>query len=102
MYAVVRTGGKQYRVEPGQRVAVERLGEPGAEVTLETVLVVDGDRVLATPQQLGGAHVQARVVGDAKGPKIRGFTYKPKTRQRRRFGHRQHYSVLEITEISAG
>ena len=103
MYAVIRTGGKQYRVEPGQRVEVERLGaEAESEVELTPVLLVDGERVLATPADLGGVSVRARVVGDAKGPKIRGFTYKNKTNQRRRWGHRQHYSVIEITDITAG
>jgi large subunit ribosomal protein L21 len=103
MYAVIRTGGKQYRVEPGQRLEVERLGvESDSEVELAPVLVVDGDRVLATPADLGGASVRARIVGDAKGPKIRGFIYKNKTNQRRRWGHRQHYSVIEVTEITPG
>jgi len=103
MYAVIRTGGKQYRVEPGQRLEVERLGaESDAEVELAPVLLVDGDRVRATPADLGGATVRARIVGDAKGPKIRGFVYKNKTNQRRRWGHRQHYSVIEVTEITPG
>ena len=103
MYAVIRTGGKQYRVEPGQRLEVERLGaEAESEVELAPVLVVDGERVLATPADLGGASVRARIVGDAKGPKIRGFIYKNKTNQRRRWGHRQHYSVIEVTEITPG
>jgi large subunit ribosomal protein L21 len=101
MYAVITTGGKQYRVEEGEQLAVERLGSSG-EVDLAPVLVVDGDRVLATPAQLEAAKVTARVVGDARGPKIDGFTYKPKTNQRRRWGHRQRYSVIEITAISAG
>jgi large subunit ribosomal protein L21 len=101
MYAVITTGGKQYRVEEGEQLAVERLGTSG-EVDLAAVLVVDGDRVLATPDQLQAAKVTARVVGDARGPKIDGFTYKPKTNQRRRWGHRQRYSVIEITGISAG
>ena len=104
MYAVIRTGGKQYRVEEGQRLEVERLGvDAGNEVELSPVLVVDGDRVLATPDQLGPARVTARVLdADAKGTKIRGFTYKPKTNQRRRWGHRQRHSVIEITGIAAG
>jgi len=103
MYAVIRTGGKQYRVEPGQRLEVERLGaEEDSEVELAPILVVDGERVLATPADLGGVSIKARVVGDSKGPKIRGFTYKNKTNQRRRWGHRQHYSVIEITGIDAG
>lgn len=102
MYAVVRTGGKQYRVEEGQRLSVERTGEPGAEVELTPVMLVDGDRVLATPEQLSGAKVSARVVAESKGRKINGFTYKPKARVRRRWGHRQIRSTIEITGISAG
>jgi len=101
MYAVIRTGGKQYRVSEGDRLEVERLGVEG-ELVLDPVLVVDGDTVLATPAELAGASVTARVVGDAKGPKITGFTYKPKTNQRRRWGHRQRYDVIEITSIDRG
>ncbi len=102
MYAVIRTGGKQYRVEAGQRLEVERVGEEGAEVDLAPVLVVDGERVLSTPAQLANTTVRGRVLGEAKGPKIRGFTYKPKSNQRRRWGYRQRYSTVEITEISPG
>src|SRR5262249_36147093 len=103
MYAVVQTGGKQYRVEQGQRLQVERVGaDPGAEVQLAPVLLVDGDRVLATPGQLGAAKVTARVVEDGKGPKIHASTYKAKSNQRRRWGHRQRYSLLEITAIATG
>jgi large subunit ribosomal protein L21 len=101
MYAVIKSGGKQYRVEEGEQLAVERLGASG-EVELSPVLVVDGDRVLATPKDLEAARVSARVVSDARGPKITGFTYKPKTNNRRRWGHRQRLSVIEITAISAG
>jgi large subunit ribosomal protein L21 len=101
MYAVISSGGKQYRVEEGQQLAVERLGSAG-EVDLAPVLVVDGDRVLATPDQLAAASVRARVVGDARGPKIDGFTYKPKANQRRRFGHRQKYTTIEIDRIERG
>lgn len=100
MYAVIATGGKQYRVQQGQRLAVEQLGvDHGAEVQLTPVLIVDGDRVLATPSELAGASVSARVVGAINGPKITGFTYKNKTNQRRRWGHRQHYAEIEITGI---
>lgn len=103
MYAVIQTGGKQYRVEPGQRLEVERLGvEHQAELRLRPVLVVDGDTVLARPDQLEAATVTARVLGETKGRKIRGFTYKAKTNQRRRWGHRQQHSLIEITSISAG
>ncbi len=103
MYAVIKTGGKQEKVEAGQILNVEKLGkEVGAEVTLTPVLVVDGDTVLATPAQLSGASVTAKVVGEAKGPKITGFRYKNKSNQRKRWGHRQHYSAIEITGISKG
>jgi large subunit ribosomal protein L21 len=102
MYAVIKTGGKQERVAEGDRVRVERLGvDEGAEVQFTPVLVVDGDTVLAGPQ-VGGASVSARVVGEEKGPKIRGFTYKNKSNQRKRWGHRQKYSTIEITGITRG
>lgn len=102
MYAVVATGGKQYRVEEGQRLEVERLGEPGAEVELRPVLFVDGDVVAATPDQLAGVSVTARIVDEHRGKKIDGFTYKPKTNQRRRYGHRQTLATIEITGIRRG
>jgi len=103
MYAVIATGGKQERVTEGQRVQVELLGvDDGTEVRFDPVLLVDGDDVLATPAQLPGASVSATVVGQAKGPKINGFTYKRRTNQRRHFGHRQHYTMVEITKIARG
>jgi large subunit ribosomal protein L21 len=101
MYAVIQTGGKQHRVAEGERLDVELLkAAEGDEVTLRPVLVVDGDSVLATPQQLSDVSVSARIVGEAKGPKITGFTYKNKSRSRRRWGHRQRYATIEITGIS--
>jgi large subunit ribosomal protein L21 len=101
MYAVVRTGSSQERVEEGQVVRVDRRDdEVGATVTLVPVLVVDGDRVLAGAS-LDGATVTAKVLGEEQGPKIRGLTYKAKTRQRRRWGHRQRYTTVEITTIRA-
>ena len=103
MYAVITTGGKQAKVAEGQRLDVELLGaEVGADVTFTPVLVVDGATVMSRPGDLAGASVSARVVGEAKGPKVRGFTYKNKTNQRRRWGHRQHYSTIEITGITKG
>jgi len=99
MYAVIKTGGKQYRVAEGETLDVERLGTDG-DVTFAPVLVVDGEQVLSTPGQLATASVTARVVGDAKGPKIRGLTYKNKTNSRRRWGHRQKYTTIEITGIT--
>ncbi len=102
MYAVIATGGKQYKVESGQVLDVERLGAEVGEVELRPVLVVDGASVLATPSQLGSATVKAKVVGESKGPKIDGFTYKPKSNNRRRWGHRQKYTTIEITAITKG
>lgn len=100
MYAVVKTGGKQERVALGQSLQVELLGVgPGSEVELDPVLVVDDDRVLATPSELSGVVVSATVLGEDLGPKIRGFTYAAKTRHRRRWGHRQRYSTVQITSI---
>ncbi|MHB1130729.1 MAG: 50S ribosomal protein L21, partial [Ilumatobacteraceae bacterium] len=74
----------------------------GTEVRFTPVLVVDGSKVLSTPDQLAKATVTAKVIGMAAGPKIDGFTYKNKTNQRRRYGHRQKYSVIEITNIAKG
>jgi large subunit ribosomal protein L21 len=103
MYAVIASGGKQEKVAQGETVQVELLGVAnGEEVRFEPVLLVDGDTVLATPEQLKGATVVGRVVGIAGGPKIDGFTYKRRTNQRRRYGHRQKYSVVEITSIAKG
>ena len=72
------------------------------KVELTPVLLVDGDTVLAGPKALNKAKVTAKVVGEAKGPKITGFTYKNKSNQRKRWGHRQRYSTIEITGISKG
>ncbi|MEY3681351.1 MAG: 50S ribosomal protein L21 [Ilumatobacteraceae bacterium] len=103
MYAVIATGGKQVRVAQGQQVHVELLGaDQGATVDFTPVLVVDGDNVLATPDQLAKVKVSGRIVGTATGPKIDGFTYKRRTNQRRRYGHRQKYQVVEITSIAKG
>jgi large subunit ribosomal protein L21 len=102
MYAVIRTGGKQYRVAEGDRVQVERLGDVGTDVELQPVLLVDGDTTLATPDQLSGVSVSAKIVGEAKGPKIIGFTYKNKSNERKRWGHRQQLATIEITGIKKG
>lgn len=102
MYAVISTGGKQYRVAEGDTLDVERLGPVDGEVELRPVLLVDGDAVVAAPGDLAKAAVRAKVIGESKGPKITGFTYKNKTNQRTRWGHRQKYDTIEITSISKG
>ena len=98
---MIKTGGKQERVEEGQTLSVEKLGLAfGADVSFQPILVVDGETVLARPDQLQASTVSARVVGESAGPKIHGFKYKPKARTRRHWGHRQHYTTIEITGIS--
>jgi large subunit ribosomal protein L21 len=99
VYAVIATGGKQYRVEPGQQITVERLdGEPGDSVELQAVLVVD-DGEVTTGSALDGRHVTATIVGHDKAPRIRVFTYKNKSRQHKRRGHRQHRTSVRIDKI---
>ena len=106
MYAVIRTGGKQYKVESGQQLAVEKLSvdgaaaTEGAELELAPLMLVDGDTVLATPSQLGKATVKVRVVGDTKGKKIRIYHYHPKHNWSRRAGHRSHQTLIEIDKIA--
>jgi large subunit ribosomal protein L21 len=102
MYAVIKTGGRQYRVEEGQVIDVNRIGDVDATETLTPVLLVDGEKVLATPDQLSKAKVGIKVVEDTRGPKINGFTYKNKSNQRKRWGHRQAISRIEVTSIKAG
>ncbi|MGO9195846.1 MAG: 50S ribosomal protein L21 [Acidimicrobiales bacterium] len=100
MYAVINTGGKQARVEVGEQVDVELIAsEAGEEVRLIPILLVDGAEVVTDAAALAASSVTATVVGETKGPKITGFTYKAKSRQRRRYGHRQRYTTLEITGI---
>ena len=101
MYAVIATGGKQEKVTEGQRLEVELLRgqDEGAEVSFTPILLVDGEDVV-TGSGLANASVAARVIGETKGPKIRGFTYKNKSNQRRRWGHRQKYTTIEITSIT--
>ena len=100
MYAVIRTGGKQYRVSEGERLDVERVGADGGELSFTPLLLVDGDSVVSAAADLATASVSARVVGDAKGPKIDAGTYKNKSNSMRRWGHRQKYTTIEITGIS--
>ena len=100
MYAVISTGGKQYRVTEGERLEADLLADPDATAEQAPLLIDDGDRVVASAKDLAKAKVKATIVGESKGPKIVGFTYKNKTNQRKRWGHRQHYSTIEITGIT--
>jgi large subunit ribosomal protein L21 len=99
-YAIVKTGGKQYRVEQGQSLLVERLPvDDGAQVRLEPLLYVDGSNVVDGLDGLAQVTVQARVVGHERGPKLRIVKFKPKRGYKRRTGHRQELTRLEVTEI---
>ncbi|HVB04878.1 MAG TPA: 50S ribosomal protein L21 [Acidimicrobiales bacterium] len=101
MYAVISIGGKQARVAVGDVVEVELVAEGNGEtVTFAPLLVVDGEQVVVEPGDLGAYTVSGVVTGESKGPKITGFTYQAKARRRRRYGHRQHYTTVEITEIA--
>ncbi len=101
MYAIIRSGNKQYRVEKGDRIQVERLPQQaGEQVTLgEVLLIGDGDKYQADKQALSGASVTARVLGEHKGRKVISFDYRNKHRRRTTHGHRQLYTQLEITDI---
>ena len=102
MYAIVKTGGKQYRVEEGDTLLVERLrADEGATVQLEPLLLA-GDSTVFDREGLGKAKVSARVVGHERGDKIRVFKFKPKRGYKRTMGHRQELTRLEVTELSAG
>lgn len=99
MYAVIATGGKQYRVEPGQEIVVEKLGgDVGDSLELPAVMVVDGDDVTAG-KDVSDRMVKATILGHDKGAKIRVFTYKNKSRQHKRRGHRQQRTSIRIDEI---
>jgi len=102
MYAIVRTGGKQYRVEEGSLLRVEKLScSVGEEVQLEEVLLISGeDGVLIPGRDSTGARVTARVVRQLKGPKVIVFKYKPKKGYHRKLGHRQLLTELRIESIS--
>lgn len=101
MYAVVESGGKQYRVAPGQRVRVDHMeGEKGSEVSLDRVLMlVDGENIVVGQPYVGGAAVDARIIEQHRTRKIVVFRYAKRKRRRVKNGHRQQYTALRIGEI---
>src|SRR5947209_9461860 len=102
MYAIVKTGGKQYRVEEGQSLLVERLPvEDGGKASLTPLLVVDGSNVV-DGSDLSKVTIEARVVGHERGPKLRVVKFKPKRGYKRRTGHRQELTRIEVTSIKLG
>jgi large subunit ribosomal protein L21 len=102
MYAIIKTGGKQYRVEKGQTLLVERLPEAeGATVALQPMLFRSSDTVFDR-DGLGKVKVAAKVLGHERGKKIRVFKYKPKQGYKRTQGHRQELTRIEVTEMTNG
>ncbi len=104
MYAIVKTGGKQFKAAVGDKLVVEKLdGEPGTELVLDEVLMVSSDQgvTLGSPY-IKGAQVKAKIVRTAKGKKINGFNYKAKKNVRKRWGHRQTHTTLEILSVTGG
>jgi large subunit ribosomal protein L21 len=102
MYAIVKSGGKQYRVEAGQRLLVERLAaDVGATVSLEPLLYRSDD-VAFDEASLARVKVSAKVLAHERGPKLRVFKFKPKRGYKRRTGHRQELTRIEVGEITAG
>jgi large subunit ribosomal protein L21 len=104
MYAVIETGGKQYRVELGTELEVELLDvEPGQEINLERILLIaDGDNASVGQPIVADAAVKAMVLRQDRGPKTISFKYRPKARSRVKKGHRQELTVLKITDVRLG
>lgn len=104
MYAIVRTGGKQYKVEPDTVFSVEKLDVPeGQQYRLDDVLMVaDDDSIRVGTPRVPGASVTVEVLRQYRGKKIRGLTYKPKKNVRRRYGHRQSLTQLKVLDINTG
>lgn len=102
MYAIIKTGGKQYVVEEGKVISIEKLDvEEGAEVTFDEVLLVSGDDVKIGAPTVAGAKVTGKVLEQGKERKIRIFKYKAKSNYRRRQGHRQPFTKVKIEKIEA-
>jgi large subunit ribosomal protein L21 len=102
MYAIVKTGGKQYRVEKGQTLLVERLPEDtGTTIALDPILFRSDETVFDT-DGLKRVRVDAKVVEHVRGPKLRVFKFKPKRGYKRRTGHRQELTRIEVTDIRLG
>jgi large subunit ribosomal protein L21 len=102
MYAVIESGGKQYKVEKGTSLLVDRLdAKEGDKVALRAVMFRDKE-VIAEPKELEKVKVEATVAEHLRGPKIKVFKYKPKKGYRRRAGHRSELTKLEVTELKVG
>jgi large subunit ribosomal protein L21 len=102
MYAVIKTGGKQQRVKPGDVIEVERLVHEGETISFQPLLVVDDEGATHVGKAAAGAVVTAKPLGEKKGEKIRVLRYRPKTGYSKRTGHRQLLTLLEIAGIELG
>ena len=102
MYAVLATGGKQYKVSEGDVIYVEKLsGEAGDEVVFDKVLAVGGGKIVAGNPYIDGATVTGKIVKQGKSKKVTVFTYRPKKDSKRKMGHRQLFTKVEIGAIKA-
>ena len=102
MYAVVRSGGRQHKVSVGDVLEIDKFdGAVGSTLSLQPLMLVDGESVLSTAADLGSVSVTAEVLGASKGPKIHILKYKNKTGYRKRQGHRQHYTQVRVTGIES-
>lgn len=102
MYAIIATGGKQYKVSEGDVIRVEKLGaEAGSEVTFDQVLAVSDKKLKVGNPVVDGASVTATVVGEGKGKKVIVYKYKSKTGYHKKNGHRQAYTEVKIDKINA-
>lgn len=102
MYAIIATGGKQYKVSEGDVIRVEKLGvEAGSTYTFDQVLAVSGDEVKVGDPLVAGATVEASVIGDGKDKKVTVYKYKRKTGYHKKQGHRQLYTKVKIEKINA-
>jgi len=102
VYAIVRSGGRQHKVAVGDVIEIDRVNSAvGDRVSLQPLLMVDGDRITSAASELGSASVTAEVLAETKGPKIRIFKYKNKTRSRKRQGHRQRYTKVKVIGIES-
>lgn len=100
MYAIVRSGGRQHKVAVGDIVEIDRVAdEVGSSISLQPLMLVDGDAITTDEKGLGKASVTAEVLGEVKGPKIHILKYKNKTGYKKRQGHRQKYTQVKVTGI---
>jgi len=102
MYAVIKTGGKQHKVKPGDVIEVELIRSDGETVTFTPLLVVDDDGATHFGKEASKAVVTAKLVGEQKGDKVKIFKYRPKTGYAKRAGHRQMYTLIEIQDVTLG